>query len=184
MNLLWIPLAILAGISAWAAWTFNRLVALRNSLKEAWSGIDVQLKRRHDLVPVLVACVEGYRGYERKLFEDIARQRAAAQAAQSAAETVSAETELTAGLRRLIGVAEAYPQLKASESYQQLSRQLVEIEDQLQYARRYYNGTANNLNNLIETFPSLVMARMFGFQSAAFFNVESAVERAAPEVKA
>jgi LemA protein len=167
----------------WGAWTFNRLVALRNRLREAWSGIDVQLKRRHSLVPTLVACVEGYRGHERALFERVAQARAAAQCAHGAEQVRAAENELARGLRQLVVLAEAYPQLKAAESYLALGRQLVEIEDQIQYARRYYNGSAAILNNAIESFPSLLIARVFGFKRVEFWEVESALDRAAPEVR-
>ncbi len=183
MHPIWLVAAAVILIFVWAAWTFNRLVNQRNMLREAWSGIDVQLKRRHDLVPVLVACVEGYRGHERNLFERIAAARAQAAGAKDAREASVTGSELTNGLRQLIAVAEAYPQLKASESFLGLSRQLVAIEEQLQFARRYYNGTAKILNNLVGTFPSLLIARLFGFQSVSFFEVESAVERAVPEVK-
>lgn len=172
-----------ACVGTWIVWTFNRLVQQRNLLREAWSGIDVQLKRRHDVVPVLVACVEGYRAHERALFERIATARAQALQTRDTRETAAAEQELARGLRQLLAVAEAYPQLKASDNFRELARQLVEIEEQLQFARRYYNGTAKILNNLIETFPTLLIARLFGFHRADFFEVASATERAVPEVQ-
>jgi LemA protein len=162
---------------------FNRLVTLRNRLREAWSGVDVQLKRRHDLVPNLVECVKGYRSHEQSLLESIARNRSAAQSVQGAAKAGSVENELTRNLRSLFAVAEAYPELKADKNFRQLSSSLVEIEDHLQYARRFYNGTVRDLNNLAQSFPSSLIAGLFHFQSAEFFEVESATERLAPEVK-
>ena len=162
---------------------FNRLVTLRNRLREAWSGVDVQLKRRHDLVPNLVECVKGYRSHEQSLLESIARNRSAAQSVQGAANAGSVENELTRNLRSLFAVAEAYPELKADKNFRQLSASLVEIEDHLQYARRFYNGTVRDLNNLVQSFPSSLIAALFHFQSAEFFEVESATERLVPEVK-
>jgi LemA protein len=182
MRMLWILSGFAVCVGTWIVWTFNRFVQQRNMLREAWSGIDVQLKRRHDVVPVLVACVEGYRSHERNLFERIATARTQALQAHDTRETAAAEQELARGLRQLLAIAEAYPQLKASDNFRDLARQLVEIEEQLQFARRYYNGTAKILNNLIETFPTLLIARLFGFHPAEFFEVESATERAVPEV--
>ena len=183
MRLIWIVSASVAALFVWVAWTFNRLVSLRNSLREAWSGIDVQLKRRHDLVPVLVEFVRGYRDHERGVFENVTAARVAAESAKGTAATGEAERELTAGLRQLVAVVEGYPQLKASENFLELSRQLVEVEDQLQFARRYYNGTAKILNNLVGTIPTMLIARPFGFRPADFFEVESVIEREAPKVK-
>ena len=180
-------LGILAGLlialGLYAAWSFNRLINQRNRLREAWSGMDVQLKRRHDLVPNLVECVKGYREHERTLFENITRTRSQAQTAQGIPGARTAENELTQGLRSLFVLAEAYPALKASENFQRLSASLVEIEDNIQYARRYYTGTVRDYNNLIQTFPSLVIARLFHFQPAEFFEIETVTQRRAPEVK-
>ncbi len=181
--MLWSLLGLLFLILVYAAWAFNRLVTLRNRLREAWSDVDVQLKRRHDLVPNLVECVKGYRGHERALLESLTRSRTAALAAQGVARAGSVENELTKGLRSLFVLAEAYPDLKADKSFRQLSASLVEIEDTLQYARRFYNGTVRDLNNLVQSFPSLMVAGLFRFHPAEFFEVESATERRAPEVK-
>lgn len=182
MRLIWIGAAFVAAIFVWAAWTFNRLVSLRNSLREAWSGIDVQLKRRHDLVPVLVEFVRGYRDHERGVFEKVTAARVAAESAKGTTAAGEAERTLTDGLRQLVAVVEAYPQLKADENYRKLGAQLVEIEDQLQFARRYYNGTAKILNNLVGTIPTMLVARPFGFRTADFFEVESALDREVPKV--
>jgi LemA protein len=168
---------------AYGVWVFNRLITLRNRLREAWSGVDVQLKRRHDLVPNLVECVKGYRGHEQSLLESLARCRSTPQAAQGISETGAKEGELTRSLRAVFVLAEAYPELKADMNFRQLSASLVEIEDTLQYARRFYNGTVRDLNNLVQSFPSMLVAGFFHFQPAEFFEVESATERQAPEVK-
>ena len=178
---------IIAGLPAvaglYAVWTYNRLVALRNRLREAWSGVDVQLKRRRDLIPNLVECVKGYRSHEQTLLENIARTRNLAQAAHGVGDISTAENGLTRNLRSLFAVAEAYPELKADQNFRQLSASLVETEDNIQFARRYYNGSVRDYNNLVQTFPSLVVARGFRFSAAEFFEIETATERAAPEVK-
>jgi LemA protein len=172
---------VLAGL--YLAWMFNQLVGQRNRLREAWSGVDVQLKRRHDLVPNLVECVKGYREHERSLLENLARTRGRAQAAQGVPDTRTAENELTQDLRSVFVLAEAYPDLKASENFQRLSASLVEIEDNIQFARRYYTGSVRDYNNLVQSFPSLVAARLFNFPPAEFFEIETVTERRAPEVK-
>ena len=177
-----IPAAILALLVLWGAFDFNRLVRWRNMMAEAWSGIDVQLKRRYDLIPVLVEAVRGYAAHERELFTAVAQLRTRAIDA-APAEQSGAENALTAGLRSLLAVAEAYPDLKASANFLDLQRDLVEVEDQIQLARRYYNGTVRNYNNLVQSFPSMIPARLMGFAPGEFFEIERATERAAPEVK-
>ena len=171
--------AVAAG---WVALVFNRFIRRRNLMREAWSGVDVQLKRRHDLVPRLVDCVKGYRAHEAGVLERVASARAQAQSAQDFAATGAAENDLARGLRGLLAVAEAYPDLKASESFRGLSGALIEIEDQLQYARRYYNGAVRDYNILVEAFPSQLFARLFGFHAEPFFQIESSIEGQAPEV--
>ena len=178
-----IIIGLMALVLLWFGLAFNRLVRSKNRLKEAWSGIDVQLKRRHDLVPVLVSCVKGYQTHERTLLENLTLARSQAVAAQGIEQAGVAENGLARSLRSVIAVAEAYPELKANQTFQQLSINLVEIEDQLQYARRYYNGSVRDYNILVESFPSLLAARLFGFAGASYFEIESAVERLAPEVK-
>jgi LemA protein len=154
---------------AWAAWAYNRLVAARNQQAEAWSGVDVQLKKRSDLVPPLVECVSAYQKHEAHVFRD--------------ATTARQPSDVTSEIRSLLAVAEAYPELKAAENFRKLMSQLVTIEDDLQYARRYYNGSVRDYRNLAESFPTNVIAGIFGFQAGAFFEVESALERSTPEVK-
>ncbi len=174
---------VLALALIYAGWVYNRLVALQNQLREAWSGVDVQLKRRHDLIPNLVECVKGYRSHEQNVLEAVARERSAAQTAQGIPGTAAAENGLTQNLRSLFAVAEGYPDLKADQNFRQLSATLVEVENDIQFARRYYNGSARDLNNLVQTFPSLLVARGFKFHPAEFFEIETATERNAPEVK-
>ena len=182
-----LAVSVLAGFilaaAAYSIWIYNRLVSLRNQLREAWSGVDVQLKRRHDLIPNLVECVKGYRTHEQTVLEAVTRERGAAQSAQGVPGTSAAENSLTQNLRSLFAVAEGYPDLKADKNFRQLSATLVTVENDLQYARRYYNGSARDLNNLVQTFPSLLVARGFKFAPAEFFEIETATERNAPEVK-
>jgi len=182
-GLVWAGFGVVAAFVLWLAITFNRFIRQRNLLREAWSGVDVQLKRRHDLVPRLVECVKGYREHERTLFEDVARARSQAETAQGVEAMGKAENGLAHQVRALFAVAEAYPELKASQSFQQLSTSLVETEDQLQYARRYYNGVVRDLNIMVESFPSGIVAGVFGFKSDSFFEVEAVTERLAPQVK-
>ena len=179
----WIVAGLVAVSGAGAIRTYNRLVALRNQTREAWSGVEVQLKRRHDLIPNLVACVQGYRTHEQSLLAAVTRERAAAQSAQGAAGASTAENGLSQNLRQLFAVAEAYPDLKADQNFRQLSATLVAVENDIQYARRYFNGSVRDFNNLAQTFPSLLVARGFHFAPAAFFEIETATERALPEVQ-
>ena len=171
----WALLLILAAVLSWGVWTFNRLVRLRNQVNEAWAGIDVQLQRRYDLVPGLVATVRGYMKHESGVLERVSRLRG--QPEMAVAERAGEESGLSRSIGRLFALAEAYPDLKASKGFRQLHGSLVEIEDQLQYARRYYNGSVRDNNNLVEGFPSLLVARLFGFRVAEFFEIELASQR-------
>ncbi|MGV7927784.1 MAG: LemA family protein [Spirochaetota bacterium] len=173
----------LAVFVLWIIITYNRFVALRNMLREAWSGIDVQLKRRYDLIPNLVETVKGYASHEKKLMEEISSLRSRCMSAEGPDAKLDAENELSLGLRKLIAVAEAYPQLRASENFSGLQHSLNEIEDQIQLARRYYNGTARDFNILLESFPSSLVGKKFSFQTATFFEIESALERQTPQVR-
>ena len=163
-------------------WLYNRLVKARNQMREGWSGIEVQLKRRHDLVPSLVECVKGYQAHEQELLEAVTRERAEAQGARNVEEAGGAERALSRDLVKIMALAENYPELKADEAFRKLMSELVEIEDHLQYARRYYNGSVRDLNNAIESFPSNLIAGAFGFKVAEFFEVETASERLAPDL--
>jgi LemA protein len=178
----WILLAVAAAVALYAVAIYNRLVRQRNLVREGWSGIDVQLRRRTDLVPNLVDTVQGYATHERELFEQVARTRASSIAADNVAGQASAERALQGALGRLFAVAEAYPELKASQNFLDLQRQLAEIEDQLQMARRYYNGTVRNLNIGIQSFPDRLVARPLGFREEPFFELDDRAEAAAPAV--
>jgi LemA protein len=151
------------------AWLFNRLVRRRNQVRNAWSDVDVQLQRRHDLVPMLVESVKGYAGHEAQLLESIAAERSAALSASSVAQRIEPEAALGQHLDRLIAMGEAYPALKASGNFSQLATRLVEIEDGLQHARRFYNGSVREYNTALETFPAVLVARTFAFKPAEYF---------------
>ena len=157
---------------------FNDLVAARNQVRAAWSDIDVQLTRRHDLVPQLVAAVQGYASYERATLTTLTELRARAVSAASLRDKAEVEGELAKQIDRILALQERYPDLKASDSFLALQRELVEIEDHLQYARRFYNGAVRDLNTKIETFPALIVARAAAFKPAEFFR--SGAEQEAP----
>ncbi len=179
---MWVLSAIVVAVLAYAITIYNKLVRHRNLVREGWSGIDVQLRRRADLVPNLVTTVQGYAAHEKGLFEEIARRRAESLGANTVADQVQAEKGLSGALGRLFAVAEAYPQLKADANFLALQTQLAEIEDQLQMARRYYNGTARDQNILIESFPSLLVAKSFGFQTEPYFELDDEAARSVPQV--
>jgi len=163
-----------------AVWFYNRLIRNRNLVSEAWAGIDVQLQKRSELVPNLVQTVKGYAAHESSVFEEVAHIRSTG---ETGVETrAKQETALSRSLGRLFALAEDYPDLKASEGFQQLHSSLVEIEDHLQYARRYYNGAVRDNNNLVEGFPSNIVANIFKFLPAEFFEIELASQRSAPNV--
>ena len=170
------PLLLAAAI----AWVYNLLVRNRNRVAEAWAGIDVQLQKRHELVPNLVATVRGYTDHESSALEKVTRLRG--EAAEDVRGRSRAESSLSRSLARLFALAEAYPDLKASEGFRQLHESLVDIEDHIQYARRYYNGAVRQHNNLVESFPSNLIARLLGFQSARFFEIEFAARGRPPHV--
>ena len=163
-----------------AIWMYNRLVRNRNLVSEAWAGIDVQLQKRAELVPNLVQTVKGYARHESSVFEEVVKARSGNET--SVEGRARDETALSRSLGRLFALAEDYPDLKASEGFQQLHSSLVEIEDHLQYARRYYNGAVRDNNNLVESFPSNIIASLFRFNQAEFFEIELASQRTAPDV--
>ncbi len=183
MQPLWIVPGVLALAALWAAAAFNALVRARNLAREGWSGIDVQLRRRHDLVPNLVACVRAYAGHEREVLERVTRWRAAGHAAQGPAQAARAEDGLTRALGGLRAVVEAYPDLKADANFRQLSEELAHVEDELQMARRYYNGAVRQLNVRVQSFPSNLVARAFGFAVRDYFEIDDEAQRAAPQVR-
>ena len=162
---------------------YNGMAGLRVRADGAWSDIDVQLKRRHDLIPNLVETVKGYAAHEKGTFENIARYRSAAMSATTVDEKAQAEGQLTQALRGLLAVAENYPELKASEQFTALQSSLNQTEDAIQNSRRYYNAVVRDLNTKIATFPSNIIAGMFGFQPRQFFQTDSPEDRATPVVK-
>jgi LemA protein len=181
----WIALIVVAAIVFYAVIIFNRLVSTRQMANEAWSGIDVQLKRRSDLVPNLVETVKGYAAHERKLFEEITQLRTLARSlpVDDVEGRAKAEGALSGMIGRLFALAEDYPDLKASTNFLELQRELSKLEDEIQMARRYYNGAVRNLNTLIETVPSNFVAMFTGFTQRAYFELADAGERAVPTVK-
>lgn len=161
---------------------YNKLVALRNRSQEAWSDIDVQLKRRYDLIPNLVETVKGYATHEREVFEKVTEARTKAMGAQTMKEHTEAENFLTQTLKSLFAVAENYPQLRASENFLELQREIRDAEDKIQAARRFYNGNVRDLNIVIESFPSNIIARLFNFRKMEFFEIEEVGEKEVPKV--
>lgn len=183
MSSLLVLVGLVALVVLWAVAIYNGLVRKRNVVEEAWSGIDVQLKRRTDLIPNIVSTVKGYAAHEKGTLEDVVRLRGQAQSAQGVAETAQAQGMLGAALGKLFALAESYPDLKANQNFIQLQASLGEIEEQLQLARRYYNGAVRDLNIAVESFPSNLVASRFGFAKAEFFELESAAERLVPKVE-
>lgn len=178
----WIALAVIAALVLWAVQIYNGLVKNKNLVAEGWSGIEAQLKRRADLIPNLVEAVKGYATHERETFDEVTRLRTQSAQAGSVDERAKVEQQLSGALGRLMAVAEAYPDLKASENFKSLQGMLSETEDQIQLARRYYNGAVRTLNTMIEQFPSNLIATQFKFEQAEFFEIENAADRAVPKV--
>ncbi|MFN8161523.1 MAG: LemA family protein [Solirubrobacterales bacterium] len=171
-----IAVIIVIGVLYWIG-KRNSIIASRNRVDESWSGIDVQLKRRHDLVPNLVETVKGYASHEKEVFEKATKARAEAMAAHGPAEAGAAEAKLTGALTDLRAVAENYPTLRATENFQQLSRQLAELEDEIQASRRIYNSNVQSYNTSIQQFPGSVIANQGGFTPREYFEIEVAAER-------
>jgi LemA protein len=173
--------AVVVLLLIWLVAMFNRLVRLRNRAENAWAQVDVQLRKRYDLIPNLVETVKGYAAHERETFEAVTQARVAAQQAQGVAQQAQAENVLTAALGRLFAVAEAYPQLRATENFQQLQAQLSEVESNIAVARQVYNDTVLSYENALETVPTSVIAGIFNFRPREYFQTEEAT-RAAPQV--
>jgi len=181
--LIWIVAGIAALGAAWTVYTYNRFITLQNAVTEAWSGIDVQLRRRHELAPNLFAVTEAFQHHERTVLTDAVALRSRPVKHQIASpDTAAAEARLGRSLTSMIAVAEAYPQLKSDEVFLRLQDGLTQIENDLQFARRYYNGAVRNLNNALQIFPSSVIARLFAFKAAHFFEVDDPAERLSPEM--
>ncbi len=182
MLAIWIILIVLAIVVIWLIAAYNGLVATRNRAQEAWSDIDVQLKRRYDLIPNLVETVKGYAAHEKTVFEDVTKARAQAMQATGAAKA-GAENQLSATLKSLFAVAENYPQLKANENFLALQNELTDTEDKIQAARRFYNGMVRDLNIKIQVFPTNMFARSLGFQPMEFFGDLAEAEKQPVKVK-
>ncbi len=183
MNLIYVILAIVVILALWAVAIYNRLVKLRNVCQEAWSGIDVQLKRRANLIPNLIETIQGYAKHERQIFKKVTEARTRAIGAKDPAEKASAESALSMGIRSLFAIAEDYPELKANENFLNLQQQLAELEEQIQLARRYYNGAVRQFNTAIEIFPNNMVAGPFGFEKMEFFELDDEEKRQVPEVR-
>lgn len=179
MELLWIIVAVVVVVALVIIAIYNGLVTTRVRVEEAWSDITVQLKRRMDLIPNLVNSVKGYAKHEKEVFENVTKARADVLGAKTVGETAKAEGQFEQALKSLFAVAENYPQLRASENFQQLQAELTDTEDKIMASRRFYNGAARDLNIKIESFPSNIVAGMFGFKKREFFEVEdqAAVEK-------
>lgn len=167
---LWIIIGVIAVVIIWLVAMYNRLITLKNRVQEAWSDIDVQLKRRYDLIPNLVETVKGYAQHERELFEKVTQARAAAISAQSPAEKAAAEDNLAGMLKSVFAVAENYPQLKANENFLELQRELSDTENKIQAARRFYNGNVRDYNTKLQVFPTNLVAGVFGFNERDYFE--------------
>jgi LemA protein len=178
----WILLAVPIALVIWGVSIYNTLVRLRNAVKNAWSQIDVQLKRRHDLIPNLVETAKGYMKHERETFEEITKARSRAMDAGSVGEKAKAEAGLSGALGRLMLVVENYPELKANENFLALQEELTSTENRIAYSRQGYNDSAYFLNNKIQMFPSNIIANTFNFKQEEFFEIEDAEQREAPKV--
>ncbi|HHI69197.1 MAG TPA: LemA family protein [Planctomycetes bacterium] len=178
-----VVLAFVLILVIWFVAIYNGLVRLKNQVKNAWSQIDVQLKRRHDLIPNLVETVKGYASHEKETLERVVQARSRAMGAQSIDERIQAEGELGQALGRLMLLVESYPDLKANQNFLALQEELTSTENKISFARQFYNDSVMTYNNKIQMFPSNVIAGMFNFKEATFFKVENEAEREAPQVK-
>jgi len=183
MNIIYIISGIIVVIALWIILTFNRLITLKNRVKEAWADIEVQLKRRYDLIPNLMETVRGYAAHEREVLENVTKARVIAMGAKTTKERGEAENMLGSALKSLFAVAENYPQLRASENFQKLQDELTDTEDKIQASRRFYNTNVRDFNTKIEVFPASIIAKNFGFKEAEFFELEEAEAKEPVAVK-
>jgi LemA protein len=174
MTILYIVLAVIAAIVLWAVFAYNHFVRMVQRVKEAWADIDVQLKRRYDLIPNLIETVKGYAAHEKGVFESVTQARAAAMGVQNVADKGQAENMLSQTLKSLFAVAEAYPDLKANQNFLELQHELEDTENKIQAARRFYNGVVRDLNTALQSFPGNVLAGMFNFASQPYFELGDA----------
>ena len=173
---------VVLAVSLWLISSYNSMVRLRNMVQNSWAQIDVQLKRRFDLVPNLVETVKGYAAHEKEVLEKVTQARSMVQSAQSIDQRQQAENQLTNTLRSLFAVAEAYPQLKANDNFRDLQQQLTVLEEKIAFSRQFYNDTTMKFNTTIQSFPTNLLAGMFGFQALPYFEVDD-VQRQAVQVK-
>ena len=179
----WVVIGIVGVIILWWIATYNRMIVLRNRIENAWSQVDVQLRRRYDLIPNLVETVKGYAAHERQTFEEVTKARQAGIDARTVQDQAAAENMITQALKRLFAVAEAYPQLRATENFQQLQEELSGTESKIAYARQFYNDTVLSYHNLIQAFPAKIVAGMGGFAKREYFEIEEAVARGPVQVQ-
>jgi len=182
MSILYIILFVVLVLVLWLIGVFNALVKIKNRAKEAWADIDVQLKRRYNLIPNLMETVKGYASHEKEVFEKVTQARAQAMSAQNVEEKAKAENMLSNTLKSLFAVSENYPDLKASQNFLELQRELRDTEDKIQAARRFYNSNVRDLNIKRESFPSSIVAQMFNFKKMDLFELEEVKEREVPKV--
>jgi LemA protein len=175
-------LALIAIVAGYGVYAYNSLISNKNLVSEGWSGIDVQLRRRADLIPNLIETVKGYAAHEDKLFRDIADLRTRSISSGSVAEQSAVGQAMGQALGRLFAIAEAYPELKADANFRDLQEKLAAIEDEIQMSRRYYNGTVRNLNTTIESFPTNLIASLFHFSKVEFYDIGDAAARNVPKV--
>lgn len=180
---LWILLAVVIVLALWLAATYNGLIRLKNQTDEAWSDIDVQLKRRYDLIPNLISTVKGYASHESGVFEKVTQARAAAMGASNVQEKAAAENMLSSTLKSLFAVSEAYPDLKANQNFLKLQDELSDTENKIQASRRFYNGNVRDFNTKLQVFPTNLIAGMLGFQARSFFEISNTEEREVPKVQ-
>ena len=179
----WVGIGIVGVVILWWIATYNRMIVLRNRIENAWSQVDVQLRRRYDLIPNLVEIVKGYAAHERQTFEEVTKARQAGIDARSVQDQAMAENMISQALKRLFAVAEAYPQLRATENFQQLQEELSGTESKIAYARQFYNDTVLSYHNLIQAFPAKIVAGMGGFQKRDYFEIEESAARGPVQVQ-
>jgi LemA protein len=183
MTVIWIIIAVLVILALWLIYIFNSLIRQKNRVNEAWSDIDVQLKRRYDLIPNLIETVKGYATHERELFQKVTEARTKAISAQTVKDQGQAENMLSGALKSLFAVAENYPNLKANENFLELQRELTDTEDKIQASRRFYNGNVRDFNIKIEVFPNNLVSKMLGFSQRELFDIGEEAERETPKVE-
>ncbi|MFH1366943.1 MAG: LemA family protein [Patescibacteria group bacterium] len=182
MWIIYVLVGIIVVLIFWLIGVYNALIRLKNQTDEAWSDIDVQLKRRYDLIPNLIETVKGYATHEREVFENVTKARAQAMGAQNPEEKGKAENMLTGALKSLFAVAENYPQLRASENFAKLQDELSDTENKIQASRRFYNGNVRDFNTKIQVFPNNMIAARLGFKNREFFELEEEAAKQAPKV--